>query len=127
MRRTAFATTSLLTLTLALGACGGGSTDKDKLTQIVKAYGKDPTKLCTMYATPAMVARQFGTEANCVNLASNPSAPDPGVKVDSVTVKGNTAVVIRTSEAAAGKGSKAALHFIKTPSGWKVDAILPTS
>jgi hypothetical protein len=130
MRRAVIASSSGVLAVLALSACGGssatsGTSDQSNITQIIKAYGKEPTKLCTTYATAHMIQRQFGSTATCIKLASSPTARDPNVQVDSVAVKGNQAVAIRTSEANPGKGTKAALHFVKTSSGWKIDSITP--
>ena len=115
---------SIIALLVACGG-GGGTSDKDQITRIIKAYGAKPTLLCTQYATPFMIKAQFVSKANCLAAASSPGAADPKVKVDSVSVKGKTATAIRTSESNPGKGTKATMYFVKTRAGWKIDAVIP--
>ena len=124
LRRPAALATATASCALLLGACGS-SGDKAQITQIIKSYGLQPTKLCTQYATATMIRQQFATEQRCMQLASAPGARDPYVKVHSVTVNGNTAVAIRTSGSNPGKGTQAKLEFVKTSQGWKVSAVLP--
>lgn len=124
MRRSAAAVIALMALIPA--GCGGTS-PQDQLTQIIKAYGQDPTKLCTTYATPEMLQQQFGSKAACLSAAQQPAAKDPNVRVASVKIKGNTAVVRRISEAPQGKGSKADVLFVKVNGQWRIRLVLPAS
>jgi thioredoxin-like negative regulator of GroEL len=124
MRRPLLALTAIAGLGLA--GCGGSS-DKDQITQLIKSYGSDPAKLCTTYATPAMVEQQFGSKAACLKAAQQPGAKDPGVQVASVTIKGNTATARRISETNPGKGSKSDLFLVKQNGQWKVRLVVPAS
>jgi hypothetical protein len=111
MGRAAVALTALSILVLA--GCGGSS-DKDQITQLIKAYGSDPTKLCTTYATPQMLQQQFGSKATCLNAAQQPGAKDPGVRVASISIKGNSATARRISESNPGKGTQSSVVLVMT-------------
>jgi len=123
MRRSAVLTASVA-LILGVSACGGKS-EADKIAAIIVAYGKQPSLLCTQYATPAMIRRQFGNLGQCLNLASYPAARDPNVKVGSVKVNGRRATAIRTSGGISGRGPKSLIVLVSTRAGWRVDAVLP--
>ncbi|HEY8637933.1 MAG TPA: hypothetical protein VIL64_01735 [Solirubrobacteraceae bacterium] len=102
---------------LALSACGGGGSDKDKITSIVKDVGKNPSNLCTKYAAPDLL-KQIGGVDKCKALAkADPKAVDPNVKVDSVTVNGSTATAKIT-----GNSGKNTVAFKKENGSWKVIA-----
>ena len=126
IRRYAAVATAIAASSLALAACGGTS-DKDQITSMIKAYGVTPTKLCTQYASAQMLRDQFGSRDQCLAAASAPNARDPRVKVDSVSVKGDTAVAIRTTGTNPGKGLKAEVDLVKTSHGWKINAVTPIS
>lgn len=125
IRRFAVAASAVAS-SLALAACGGTS-DKDQITNMIRAYGVTPTKLCTQYATAQMLRDQFGGRNQCLVAASGSNARDPRVKVDSVLVKGDTAVAIRTTGTNPGKGSKAEIKLVKTSQGWKIQLVAPIS
>jgi hypothetical protein len=124
MRRSAIVATAVVLPALGLAACGSTS-DKDKITAIIKGYGKEPTKLCTTFATERMIRAQFGSKANCLRAARSPGAKDPALKINSISIKGKTAHVIRTTGSNPGKGSKAEITLIKQGGTWKVQAVIP--
>ena len=124
--RRAAAAASVIASSLALGACGGTS-ERDQIVQVIKAYNLQPTKLCTQYATPSMIKGQYGSKAECLKLASAPGAKDPHVTVGSVSVKVRTAVAIRIAGSNPGKGTKAEVDLVKTSKGWKIGSISPIS
>ena len=117
---------SIVASTLLLAACGGSSA-KDQIVHIIKAYGVQPTKLCTQYADAFMIRTQFQSKARCLAAARSPGAADPRVKVDSVSVKGNSAVAVRTSGSNPGQGMKATVYLFKEHGTWKVDSVVPRS
>lgn len=118
------AATALIAVVLLVGACGAVS-DKQQITGLIKAFGSEPSKLCTTFATPTMIQAQFGNRAFCLRAASSAGAKDPAVKVDSVSVSGKTATAIRTSGSDPGKGTKAIVRLVKVGSSWKVQSVAP--
>jgi hypothetical protein len=107
---------------LALAACGGGNSDSDKITKVVKDVGKDPSTLCTKYGSAAVIQGIGGKDA-CLKAAKSATSTDPGVKVANVKVKGNTATADVTNEAGPNKGRTDKVNFVKEGGNWKVAAV----
>src|SRR3982751_6499537 len=74
---------------LALSACGGGSSEEDKVRDIVSESGKTPAKLCDHLAKAPLKA--IGGKDKCLDAAKGQKGTD--VKIDSVSIKGDTATV----------------------------------
>jgi hypothetical protein len=100
---------------LALSACGGSS-DKDKITSIIKDVGKHPANLCTKYASSQLLA-QIGGKDRCLQAAQASSAVDPKIKVQSVSVTGTTA-----SASIQGNTGHSTVGFQKVDGDWKVSS-----
>jgi hypothetical protein len=98
----------------ALAACGGGSSDEDKITDIVVSVGKDPAKLCDHMA--ASVDKAIGGKDGCLKAAKADGATDPDIKVDSVTVDGDTA----TAKVSGSNTNTDSIKFVKEDGDWKV-------
>ncbi|MCW2992156.1 MAG: hypothetical protein JWM73_2750 [Solirubrobacterales bacterium] len=106
----------LLAPAFALGACGGGKSDKDKITDIVKSVDKDSSTLCD-HATTALLAKVGGTVDKCKTTARGYPNTDH-IKGDiAVAVNGNSATADFTTE----KGQKNHVTFVKDGSDWKID------
>ena len=123
-RRAVYQIPALGLFAALLGACGATS-NQQQIVNLIKDYGAHPLHLCTQYADAFMIKSQFVTKANCIAAASGPNAADPRVKVDSVQVKGNTAVAIRTTGTNPGAGSQDTITLVKTAGVWKVDSVVP--
>jgi hypothetical protein len=102
----------------ALSACGGSS-DKDKITSIIKTVGKNPSSLCDKYATPQLL-QTAGGKASCDQASKAPGAKDPNVKINSVSVNGSNATAKVTSENGPDKGKAVTITFVKQGGSWKV-------
>jgi hypothetical protein len=102
----------------ALSACGGSS-DKDKITSLIKTVGKNPSSLCDTYATASLL-QQAGGKAICDRAAKAPGAKDPNVKINSVSVNGSNATAKVTSENGPDKGRVTTITFVKQGGDWKV-------
>ena len=113
-----FSICALVLCATALSACGGTS-DKDKITSIIKTVGKNPVSLCNTYATASLL-QQAGGKANCQRAAKAPGAKDPNVKIDSVSVNGSNATAKVTSQNGADKGKVVTITFVKQGGSWKV-------
>ncbi len=98
---------------LALSACGGGKSDKDKITDIIKQGGKDPSTICKHLEAKTLKA--LGGEDGCKKAAQDPSAKDQNVKVNSVTVNGDKA----TAKVKGNQGDQS-INFVKEGGDWKV-------
>ncbi len=100
---------------LALSACGGGSSDKDKITNIIKDGGKDPSTVCGHLQEKTLKA--LGGKAGCEKASKDPSAKDPNVKINSVKVDGDKA----TAKIKGNQGDQT-IQFVKEGGDWKVTA-----
>ena len=107
----------LLAPALALGACGGGNSDSDKITDLVKSVDKDPSKLCDN-ATDKILQQVGGTVDKCKEAARAYPDNDP-IKGDiDVKVDGDSATADFTTE----KGKKTHVTFVKDGDNWKIDS-----
>jgi len=98
---------------LSLGACGGGDSDKDKISSLVEDIGKDPAKLCD-HATKDLLKQVGGTKESCLKAAKG-AKKDRDVKVDSVKVDGDKA----TAKLKGVSGAQTA-SFVKEGGDWKI-------
>jgi hypothetical protein len=99
---------------MALAACGGGSSDKDKITDIIKDGGKDPASLCDHLT--ADLVKGFGSVEKCQAAAkADKSGKDPDVKVDSIDIKDKKA----TAKITGNQGGDT-LTFVKEDGDWKI-------
>ncbi len=100
---------------LTLAACGGGGdSDKDKLTSIIKEGGKNPATICDHLE--ASLLKQLGGKDGCVK-ASKAEKGDDSTEIDSLKVTGDTAVA-----AVHDKKGKTTINFKKVDGDWKVAA-----
>ncbi len=98
---------------LALAACGGGKSDKDKITDIIKQGGKDPSTICKHIEAKTLKA--LGGKDGCTKASKTPGAKDENIKVNSVDVKGDKA----TAKVKGNQGDQA-IKFVKEGGDWKV-------
>jgi ABC-type glycerol-3-phosphate transport system substrate-binding protein len=103
------------TSALALAACGGGSSDKDQLTDLIKKVGNDPAYLCDHMS--AKVDTAIGGKDGCLKAAKADGAKDPDIKIDSITIDGDSA-----SAKITGNKGPDTVKFVKEDGDWKVDA-----
>lgn len=102
---------------LALTACGSktkGNSDKDALTSIIEKGGSNPASVCDHLDAPTLKA--IGGKPGCLK-ASAGQKPDTTVKVNSLTVTGNTATAKITDK----KGPQT-IKFVKVGGDWKVSS-----
>lgn len=97
---------------LALAACGGSSSDEDKIKNLVKQVDDDPTALCEN-ATKELLA-QLGGEAGCKQLAKTNNGASKS-KVSNVKVDGDTATATVTDNS-----GPSTVTFQKVDGDWKV-------
>jgi hypothetical protein len=108
----------LLAPAFALGACGGGDSDADKITSLVKSVDKDPPSLCD-HATDKLLAQVGGDAAKCKEAAR--AYPDDGDRIKGnidVSVDGNNATAKFTTD----KGKDTTVTLVKDGGEWKVDS-----
>jgi hypothetical protein len=98
---------------LALAACGGSSSDEDKIKDLVKKVDDNPTALCEN-ATKDLLA-QLGGKAGCEQLAKTDKSNGGDSKVTNVKVNGDTATATVTD-----KTGPSTVTFAKEDGDWKV-------
>lgn len=108
------ATLTVVPLTF-LAACGGGggNSDSDQITKIIKDGGKDPTTICDHL--DANLVKQLGGAAGCKKAAKAADNGDKKVDVKDVTVKGDTA----TAKIKGASGDQT-ISFVKKAGNWVV-------
>jgi hypothetical protein len=108
-------TLALPAVALALTACGGSSSsDKDKITSLIKDVAANPSHICTS-ATPQLLA-QLGGAAGCQQVtAAVKTTSTPTIK--SVTVNGSTAT------ATVGTSGTSTASFQKVNGTWKIASV----
>jgi hypothetical protein len=100
---------------LALAACGGGTSDNDKITNIITSVGKDPVKICD-HLSADLLKSTFGSVEKCKTAAkADANGKDPNVKVDSIAIKDGKATVKIT-----GNQGPQTVKFAKDGDDWKV-------
>lgn len=108
----------LMTPALALGACGGGSSDSSTIKDIVKKVDANDSAICD-YASKNLLKQLGGTKADCDKQARAYGSKDSS-KVDgdvSVKVDGDTATAtFKTTD-----GKDHTVGFVKEDGDWKVD------
>jgi hypothetical protein len=114
LRATKLAPMLLVVPVLAITACGGGSSDNDKITKIVIDGGKNPVTICDHISTGLLKA--FGSVEKCQAAAkADKSGKDPNVKVDSIDIKNDKATAKIT-----GNQGHGTISFAKQDGDWKV-------
>jgi hypothetical protein len=98
---------------LALAACGGGSSDKDDITKIIKDGGKDPATICDHLAPPLL--KQFGSVAACRTAAKAGDDGKDAVTVKSLAIAGDKA----TAKIDGAQGAQT-ITFAKQDGHWVV-------
>lgn len=105
----------LLAPALTFSACGGSS-DKDKITDLIKEVDKDSSKICD-HATDKLLG-QLGGDADKCKEAARGYPNDDHIKGDiDVKVDGDNATADFTTE----KGVKNHVLFVKDGDEWKAD------
>lgn len=107
------ATLAVVPLTFLAACGGGGSSDKDKITKIIKDGGKDPATICD-HLDPTLV-KQLGGLAGCKKAAKAADNGDKSVDIKSVDVKGDAA----TAKIKGASGDQT-ISFIKKSGDWVV-------
>lgn len=97
---------------VALSACGGGKSDKDKLTDIIKEGGKTPSSVCD-HVTDALL-KQLGGKDACVK-ASKSQPGDDSTKIKSLKIDGEKATASVSDKSGANT-----IKFVKEGGDWKV-------
>ncbi|WP_354698762.1 hypothetical protein DSM112329_04455 [Paraconexibacter sp. AEG42_29] len=102
-------------LALTVLACGGddGSSDKDRITAIVRDVARDPATVCD-HLTPALLKQLGGTKAGCVKASA---AGRKNAKTSLVKVEIDGAKATATIKDAAGEG---VIEFVKVDGEWLV-------
>jgi len=104
---------ALLVLSISLSACGGGSSDEDKIKSIVKDGNNDPTTVCDN-ASKALLKQLGGTDA-CKKAAKDDPGKDDPADVQSVKITGDKAVA-----SVKLKAGPQTINFVKEDGDWKV-------
>ena len=99
---------------LALAACGGGSSDNDKITDIIIDGGKDPVTICD-HVSDQLLKALGGVEKCKAAAKADDSGKDPDVKVNSIDIKDGTATAKIT-----GNQGGSTLKFAKDGDDWKL-------
>ena len=107
-----FLTVAAVGAALALAACGGSTSDEDKIKDLVKKVDDDPTTLCEN-ATKELLAQLGGAEG-CKQLAKTNKDTSKS-KVTNVKVNGDTATATVTD-----KSGPSTVTFQKVDGDWKV-------
>jgi hypothetical protein len=101
------------TALVLLAGCGGRS-DEDRITDIIKQGGKNPSSICPN-STDALVEKAGGMDA-C--LKASKGSEDPEVAVKSLSVDGDKA----TAKIHGVEGDQT-LEFVKDGDAWKVNSV----
>ncbi|MFL5845022.1 MAG: hypothetical protein ACJ762_10040 [Solirubrobacteraceae bacterium] len=117
MRRT-FAVL-LLTPALALGACGGGDSDSDKIKDVIQDVAKNAATICD-HGSEKLLSQFGGDEAGCKEQArAYPDSSSKAIDGDiDVKVDGDTA----TADFTDNDGKKQHVTFVKDGDEWLVDS-----
>jgi hypothetical protein len=107
------ATLAVVPLTFLAACGGGGSSDKDQITKIIKDGGKDPATICD-HLDPTLV-KQLGGPAGCKKAAKSADNGDKNVDIKSVDVKGDAA----TAKIKGASGDQT-ISFTKKSGDWVV-------
>jgi hypothetical protein len=98
---------------LVLAACGGsGSSDEDKIRDIVNESAKTPSKVCDNLAAAPLKA--IGGKDKCLTAAKGQKGTD--VKIASVKVDGDKATV----KASGGGSGTDSINLAKEDGEWKI-------
>ncbi len=99
-------------LGLAAALPGCGNTDKDKITSVLNTTEVNPKDWCTTkFVTPNFIA-SVGGEQKCLKSF----AVGKDLKIRSITITGNAAVVKVTDNTGPGTA-----FLVKQGSDWKID------
>jgi hypothetical protein len=112
---------ALIVPALALTACGGGdkgSSDKDQITEIITTVGDDPSLACDHVSKAVLEAAFKGSVADCKKAAKADGTSDPDVKIDSITIDGDTA----TAKVTGNQGHQT-IAFAKEGDDWLVGEV----
>jgi hypothetical protein len=112
--RKLYAALAVPALTLAACGGGGGNSDKDDITQIIKDGGKTPASLCE-HMTDRLLKQIGGADA-CTAASKSDGTPDANIKVDSLKIDGDKATATITD-----KTGKNTAKFVKTGDEWQLD------
>ncbi len=100
----------------ALGACGGGGSDKDKVKSLIENVSKDPANLCD-HAT-ADLLKQVGGKTGCEKAAKG-APKETDITVNSVDINGDKATAKVTAKAK-GKSDDQTVKLVKEGGDWKI-------
>jgi len=98
---------------MAMALPGCGSSDKDKITTVIKTTEVNPKDWCsTKYVTSKFIA-SIGGEQKCLTSFG----VGKNLVINSITISGNTAVVKATDNSGPGTAD-----LIKQGGDWKIDS-----
>ena len=119
MRITRLAVILLAVPALALGACGGSS-DEDKIKDVIQAVAKDSSAICDHASDKLLDQLGEGGVEGCKEAARG-YPDDSAEEVGDITVKidGETA----TADFTDNDGEKQHVNFVKDGDDWKVDVV----
>src|SRR4051794_40479785 len=104
---------------LALGACGSsGSSDEDKIKDIVKSVDKDPAALCDQ-ATEKLLVSVGGTADKCKEIVRGYKSQSNVTGDITVKINGTHA----TAEFDTSDGGHQTATFVKQGDTWKIDTV----
>jgi hypothetical protein len=119
----------LLSLALALTACGGGDSDEDQITEAIETSveSTDPAD-CTELLTQAFLEQTEFEQGQAAVRSCEESAPDTSGKPDSIEVSevevdGDAATASVAFEGGNFDGQTLAVSLVKEDDQWKVDRI----
>ena len=98
---------------LTLAACGGGGdSDKDTITDIIKEGGTNPASVCDVLDDALL--KKFGGKEGCLTAAKD-EEPDDSTKINSLKIDGDKATAKITE-----KDGPTTINFVKIDGDWKV-------
>lgn len=116
MNITSSVATSLVSAVIVAACGGGGKSDNDKITDIIKEGGKNPSTICDHL--DAKILKTLGGKDGCVKAAkADDSNKDPAVKINEIKIDGDKA----TAKVKGAQGDQT-INFIKEDGDWKVTA-----
>jgi hypothetical protein len=114
-RLTAAGLVALALVAAGCGGDGGGSSDEDKITEVLEAVAEDPSSICEHFTDETLST--LGGADGCRQAGESSDSEGGAVEIDDIAVDGDTATARVTQQE-----GDSTISLVRVGDQWRIDS-----